>query len=103
MTLKFKPNPTFKAKVAIPAAGGESIEVEFTFRHRGKKALDAFAEEIRELPDDQALMLMIDDWSDMGEPFGAEALAQLIDDYPAAAFAITRAYFRELLQARLGN
>lgn len=103
MTLKFKPNPTFRAKVEIPAAGGESIEIEFTFRHRGKKALDTFAEEIREMPDADALMLMVEDWTDMGAPFGADALAELLDDYPAAAFAITRAYFRELLQARLGN
>lgn len=103
MTLKFKPNPTFKAKVEIPAAGGESIEVEFTFKHRGKKALDAFAEQIKELPDVDALMLMVEDWSDMGEPFSADSLGQLVDDYPAASFAITRAYFRELLQARLGN
>lgn len=103
MTLKFKPNPTFKAKVEIPAAGGESIEVEFTFRHRGRKALDAFSEEIREMQDVDAIMLMVEDWSDMGEAFSADALAEFIDDYPAAAFAVTRAYFRELLQARLGN
>lgn len=100
--LKFKPDPTFKAKVEIPAAGSP-IEIELTFRHRGKKALDAFGEEIREMSDVDALMLMIEDWTDMGEPFSAESLAQLVDDYPAAGFAITRAYFRELLQARLGN
>lgn len=103
MSLKFKPNPTFRAKVEIPAAGGESIEVEFTFRHRGKKSLDAFAEQIKEMPDIDALMLMVEDWTEMGEPFNAETLAQLVDDYPAALYAITRTYFRELLQARLGN
>ena len=103
MTLKYKPNPTFRAKVEIPVAGGESIDVEFTFKHRGRKSLDAFSEQIREMPDVEALMLMTEDWADMGEPFGAGPLAQLIDDFPAAAFAITSTYFRELLQARLGN
>lgn len=38
MALKLIPNPTFKAKVLIPIAGGKPEPVEFTFKHLGEKA-----------------------------------------------------------------
>jgi hypothetical protein len=38
--LKLVANPTFRAKVGIPVAGGPEVPVEFVFKHRTKTALD---------------------------------------------------------------
>lgn len=38
---KIAQNPTFKATVAIPRVGGESIDVDFVFRSLGRKQLGA--------------------------------------------------------------
>lgn len=42
--LKLNPEPTFKATVGIPVPGVGNVDVEFTFKHRTRKAITDFLE-----------------------------------------------------------
>lgn len=128
--LSLKAPPTFKGKVKIPVAGGATVEVVFDFKHRTREELDAHMAALRarsvpppaapqaegqdkpvELPmprevtmDDEVadVMAVATGW-DQDEPFNAENVRVLLNNYHRASWAIGMAYMVELTQAREGN
>lgn len=105
---KLTPQPTFWATVALSVPGSEtpsSIDIEF--RHLGQKALAELlrGEEVNDLTILPALMA---DWRGVGSdagpvPFSVDALAQLLDNYPAASVELFTAYRRALVESRIKN
>lgn len=106
--LTLKAPATFAGKVSIPVAGGVAVEVGFTFKHRTRQELDAYFAEQRDAPnqstDDEvaSIMKMASGW-DLEEPFTAENVGVLLDNYHKAAWAIATGYLSELMQAKAGN
>jgi len=100
--LALKANPTFKAKVGIPVAGGESIDVEFTFKHRTREVLDAFVSSNGERTDSETFLAMVEGW-DLDESFTAETANVLLENYIGASFAAFRVYIEELTKSKAKN
>lgn len=95
-------NPTFKAKVGIPVAGGDPVEVEFTFKHRTKSALDEFIKSRAEKSDVDSFFDMVEGW-DLTDTFNRESVELLLENYIGTALTTYRAYIDELVQAKLKN
>lgn len=100
--LSLKPNPTFQAKVAIPVPGAEPVEVEFTFKHRNRAELKAFADGMTDRDDVAIIMDMAGGW-DLADAFTPENLAQLVANYFAAPRVIFNTYLEELTKAKEKN
>jgi len=102
--LKFtlKAAPTFSATVDIPVAGKQPAPVQFTFKHRAKKDLEAWLAGARERTDLQMVMDLACGW-DLEEPFDGSNVAELLENYAGAALAMLSVYLRELSVGRLGN
>lgn len=94
--------PTFKKKVDIPAAGGETIEVEFVFKHRTKTQLDEFVKSRAEKSDVESFLEMVGGW-DFAEEFSDTAAETMLDNYIGAALPVYQAYITELVQAKAKN
>lgn len=104
--LKLKADPTFKAKVKIPAPGGVSLDILCEFKHRTRDELDAFfkpEESAKRSGDVDDITAMVVGWELLDEPFSRDAVALLVQNYHAAPRVIAETYIRELTQARLGN
>jgi hypothetical protein len=99
--IKLKPNPTFLAKVTIPAAGMDPLVIEMEFKHMTKTQFIAWAGS--KLPDIDATMEIAAGWRDVDESFSKEAVAFLLENYQPAAFAIFETYARELRLGREKN
>ena len=95
-------NPTFKAKVAIPVPGGKPADIEFTFKHRSKDALKEFMDDMKEKEDVDLLQDLVSGW-DIDDPFNAESLEKMIQNYPGSALAIYQTYMVEMSGARAKN
>lgn len=102
--LKVKAKPTFKAKVEIPAAGGEVVTVEFEFKHRKASELDKliFGDEADGKSNEEIILSIVSGW-DQGCDLNAESLHELFEDFEAAPRTIIKKYAFELTQGRLGN
>lgn len=100
--LKLVANPTFKAKVGIPVAGGATVDVEMTFKHRTKSALDQFIRSRDGVSDSDALMEMVEGW-ELEDAFNKENVELLLENYIGTALATYRVYIDELVKAKLGN
>lgn len=100
--LKLVAEPTFKAKVGIPVAGGKAVEIEFTFKHRTKKALDEFIATLQGRQNAEIFMDMVVGWN-LADPFNAESVDLLLENYIGAAVATWDAYFDELYKAKRKN
>lgn len=100
--LKLIPDPTFKAKVGIPVAGGPDADVEFVFKYRTKDELAEFRKSLDGLNDVDATMAMVSGW-ELDDAFTPENLSILFQQRIAAPEAIFRTYMHELTGARLGN
>lgn len=105
-----QPNPTFTAPVPITVPGlPEPLEVQFTFRHKNKAALKAWAVDGVDKDDAALLHELIVGWSGMQDSKGAEvpysltALHELINSYWAARDEITAAYLAELKDSKAKN
>lgn len=98
-----QPNPTFRAKVAIPVPGAPSVKVEFEFRHKPKDELLAFLQATQGRDDIDVLLDVVVRWWDVDEDFSRESLNKLVQNYPGAGAAILGLYAKELADARLGN
>lgn len=117
----------FKAKVTFPVLeGGESfIEISYIYRTRtefgafldevlkdaGVEATSASSEEkasiataLAKTRDTNAdyIMRIADGW-DLDVEFSRDNIAQLCDEYPAAAMAIMNNYRSAMTEGRLGN
>ncbi|MBI4291326.1 MAG: hypothetical protein HY661_07605 [Betaproteobacteria bacterium] len=100
--LKLIANPTFKATVGIPIAGGDPVQIEFTFKHRTKSALDEFVKSRADKGDAESFMAMVEGW-ELEDEFNAENVELLLQNYAGSALATYRVYIEQLIQARLGN
>lgn len=100
--LKLVANPTFKAKVGIPVAGGKSVDVEFVFKHRTKSQLDEFIKTRAEKSDADSFLEMVEGW-DLEDAFNKENVEQLLENYIGAAVSTYRAYIDELVANRAKN
>ncbi|HYD58970.1 MAG TPA: phage tail assembly chaperone [Noviherbaspirillum sp.] len=92
--LVLTPNPTFKAKVAIPVPGAGTTDVEFTFKHRSKDQLKEFMESNDGRGDVEVIMDMCSGW-ELAEPFDEEHVEQLAQQYVGSSQAIFETYLRE--------
>jgi len=95
-------NPTFQAKVAIPVAGGAAVDVLMTFRHRTKKDLEEFVKSRADKSDVESFMDMVIGW-ELEDPFNAESVSLLLENYIGAAVSTYRTYLSALVEAKSGN
>lgn len=100
--LKLVANPTFKAKVLIPVAGGAPVSMEFTFKHRTKSQLDEFGKSLAGQSDGDAFMEMLEGW-DFEEEFSRASVDLLLENYMGAPLAVYETYKNELVQAKTKN
>ena len=100
--LRLVANPTFQAKVGIPIAGGESVDVLMTFKHRTKTDLYAFVSDASGKEDIDLFMAMVSGW-ELEDEFTRENAATLLENYHGAGLATFRVYIDQLMQAKLGN
>lgn len=100
--LKLIANPTFKAKVGIPVAGGEPVMVEMEFKHRIKTALDEFIKERIDKTDADSFMGMVVGW-DLEDKFSQESVVTLLENYAGAGLATFRVYVDQLVQTKIKN
>ena len=101
--LKLIANPTFTAKVAIPVAGGEAVDVEMTFKHRTRKELDEFIDSLASKTDDAEIFLEIVVGWELEDAFNRESVELLLQNYHGAAVATYTTYRDELRKAKLKN
>jgi hypothetical protein len=128
--LSLKAPPTFKGKVKIPVAGGAEVEIVIDFKHRTRDELDQHMADMRAkvapppvvqpvegtdapavipkareitMDDEVADVLNVASGWDLDEPFNAENVRTLLNNYHRASWAIGMAYMTELTQARQGN
>ncbi len=106
------PKPTFLCAVDIPLHGGGVAPVEFQFKHRTKAEFKEFYEALKqpealegasEGPQDTDLLMDIASGWDLDEPFNAESLEKMAQNYIGSPQAIISAYFTELTGARVKN
>src|SRR5512146_384832 len=102
MKLKLNPDPTFKAKVAIPVAGSSDVSVEFTFKHRTRDELRSFIEASGDRADEDTILEMAAGW-ELTDAFTRENISLLVQNYIAASRAVFDKYINELAKAREGN
>ena len=100
---KLQPNPTFWAKVEIPVPGNDPMPLEVEFRHKRREEARVFAEALPSRPALESLREIVAGWRGADREFSDSALAELHDNYVAAADRILGAYFDELRGARRKN
>lgn len=102
MGLKLAAEPTFKAPVRIPIAGGEPEPVVFTFRHRKASELIEFKEWVKGKANLETVEACVAGWA-LTDEFSKANIERLLDNYPGAARAILDTYLSEHYGYRLGN
>lgn len=100
--LKLVANPTFKSKVGIPVAGGETVDVEFTFKHRTRTDLVPFVQPEKDRDDLDMMMECVIGW-DLAEEFNRQNASIFLENYGGAAYAIYLRYLEELTGQRSKN
>jgi hypothetical protein len=100
--LTLKAAPTFRAKVGIPMAGGASVDVMFTFKHRTKTELIEFVTTRVDKSDEETFLEMVTGW-DLEDAFTPENVKELLENYIGAALAVYEAYKAQLVKAKEGN
>jgi len=100
--LKLVANPTFRAKVGIPVAGGPEVPIEFVFKHRTKTVLDEWIKSRSDKGDIDSFMEMVEGW-DLEDPFNRENVETLLENYIGTALATYRVYVDQLIQSKLKN
>ena len=101
---KINPNPTFKATVQISVPGSDKpAAITVDFKHLSKSALRDYFSSLEGKTDTEALASVITGWQGIDADYSADALGQLIDNYPASAGELFEAFRRELLEARRKN
>lgn len=107
---KLNPSPTFDAAVELTVPGAtEKASVVFTFRHKGRAALKAWSESAQGRSDVEVLSDVVVGWrgvcDDKGDevPYSRDALAQLLDAYPASGAEVFRGYLQAHFEAARKN
>lgn len=101
--LKLIADPTFTAKVAIPVAGGDPVDVEMTFKHRTRDEFMEHAKASAKYKDDTELVMSVAVGWGLDDAFNAANVKLLVQNHHGSAQAIASAYVNELTKARLGN
>lgn len=101
---KFKlvAEPTFKSNVFIPRPGQVNGQIELTFRHYKLSDITKFEEELKGKTVSELVMKIVTDWN-LEEEFNQDNLDILLNNYPAAAKAITDTYYKEIFGQREKN
>lgn len=94
--------PTFKAPVAIPVAGSEPVNVDFTFKHRTRAQMKEFIDTRADKSDAESLVDMLAGW-DFAEPLTVENAETMLQNYQGAAIVAYKKYVEELSQAKAKN
>jgi hypothetical protein len=102
---KLKADPTFKAKVDIPVAGGDTKPLTVFFKHRTRSGLKEWIDdpETGAKKDLDFLMDFVVGWENADEEFSRDALDTLIEHHGGASSALRDKYLQELTGQRLGN
>lgn len=100
--LKLKPDPTFKAKVLVPIPGGESQPVVFEFKHKTRDDFRKWIDRPAGESDVQEILAIAVGW-DLADPFDAEHVGLMVQNYYGSPMAVVQAYIEELTKARQGN
>jgi hypothetical protein len=89
--------------VPVPIPGAGTADVEFTFKHRTNKALQAYIDAIEaDQPDSKIVLDVASGW-DLDDAFTPENVEQLCESYAGAGLAVFQTYIRELRGARAKN
>ena len=97
-----KAEPTFDVKVWFPVAGGESVDVLLTFKHRTKTQLDEFIKTRPDVSDVDSFLDMVKGW-DLSDSFTRENVEMLLDNHIGVALATYKGYIDELMRHRAKN
>jgi hypothetical protein len=102
------PAPTFQAAVGLSVPGvAQPLEVQFTFKHKTRTAVQKWAEAWVSKPSAETLSEVITGWDlrKDGEPvpYSFSALAELLEAYTPASVEISEAYLLELTRAKRKN
>lgn len=104
---KVQPNPTFKADVTFAVPGGDEGKIKFIFKHKGRKALKTFFEDLgnteKTRTDHEALLEIVEGWEGVDQKFSPDVLELVLDNYPAAGIAIFETYNRSIFEAKQKN
>lgn len=100
--LSLDANPTFPAKVGIPVAGGASVDVEFTFKHRLRDDLEKWLESTATRDDLDSVMDMVVAW-ELSDEFNRENVSRFIQNYLGAPRQIVEKYIAELTGQKAKN
>lgn len=94
--------PTFKAKVEIPVAGGDAVELELTFKHRTKTDLNAFINSREDKSDADSFMDMVEGW-ELKDEYNKASVELLLENYIGTALATYQTYIDELVKSKAKN
>lgn len=106
---KLNPNPTFQCAVPISVAGlPEPLDLNLVFRRKSKTALEKWMSDAKGKDDAAILHEIILSWTvkddaDADVPYSLTALAEFLENYPAAHGELFRGYLRELTEAKRKN
>lgn len=100
--LTIKAAPTFTAKVGIPQAGAEPVEVAFVFKHKTKDELQEFMGSREGKTDCQSFLEIVDSW-DFEGPMTPETVETMLQNYIGAGLAVYLGYIAELTKAKAKN
>lgn len=100
--LSLKIDPTFPAVVTIPKAGGESVQIKLTCKHRTKDQFNEFTKSRADKSDADSILDMATGW-DLEDAFTAENIEAMCQNYIAAPLEIYRAYIDQLVGAKAKN
>lgn len=78
------------------------MNVEFTFKHRSKEQFREFFEGVADREDVDVIQDIASGW-ELEEPFDAENIEKMAENYLGSARAIIETYMRELSGARTKN
>ena len=95
-------NPTFKAKVGIPVAGGTAVDVEFAFKHRTRAEMETWLNGGTERENVQAVLDMCEGW-ELEDEFNRDSVFKLCENYIGATRAILDVYIAELTASKAKN
>lgn len=107
---KLCPVPEFTADVPLTRPGEpQPVTVRMRFRHKSRKAFKAWLASASGREDADYLLEVLVGWEGLGDAegqpleFSRDALAQLLDLFPASGQEIFQAYGRALHESRTGN
>lgn len=100
---RIKANPTFRAKVRLPIPGAEPAVIECLFKHKTRDELREFLGRASAHDSEAALGEILEGWSGVEREYTQEALAELLNAYPAAGNTIFDAYLFTLTAGLMGS